>query len=80
MSIDKGRIEAFKSALLNTCVRIHNEVSPEHQLTLVNCKSDKDFCKGAFLCLDLPFFQPAIETAMAFAITDLRNDLFKLSR
>ncbi len=80
MAIDQNRIEAFKSALLNTCVRAWNIMYPDYQLNLLNCKENKQFCKGAFEYLETSLFHPSVETAMTFALSGLRNELFKLGQ
>lgn len=76
--IDRNRVEAFKSALLNTCVRIANAADPELFLRLSTCKSNKDFCRGAYRCLNLPYFQPPVEPAMQTALVELQSELYRL--
>lgn len=71
-----NRVEAFKSALLNTCLRIAKAAGMHLDISLSTCKADKVFCMGAYKCLSLPFFQPPIEQAMSVALGELRNDLW----
>jgi hypothetical protein len=73
-----ARIDAFKSAMLNTCLRDAKKLGKYTGLTLLTCKEDKEFCTGAYRYLGGSPFIPPIETAMSVAIGELRNELWML--
>ena len=72
------RKEAFRSALLNTCVRLARGTYPD--LVLSNCWENKDFLEHARLWLHLPFFtekqvEPIQEDARRVLLLDIQRRL-----
>lgn len=75
--VSRERIEAFKEAILNTCIRIARNVVGMQDVKLSNCLSNKYFCAGAYQCLSMSLFNP-IEPAMAEARIELKHQLLSL--
>lgn len=75
MTTISPRTEAFRKALLNTCVRYARRDVPE--LTLSNCLQNLEFVAVAIGWLRLPFFitpiEPAMEAARQSLIRQLRG-------
>jgi hypothetical protein len=69
----RARKEAFRSALLNTCVRGAREKVPG--LTLGNCLLNREFRLAAAMHLRGSFFLPPIEFSMQEARIDLIIEL-----
>lgn len=67
------RIEAYKGALLNTCIRYARTTYPD--LRLSNCRTNADFCAAAYKWLQLPYFLRPIENAMDDARLELMREL-----
>lgn len=72
-SPNRDRVEAFKSAMLNTCVRIVRDAF--EGLTLSNCMESVDFRDSAAQALEMPLFTKSIEPAMETARLELLGEL-----
>lgn len=69
MIVNRSRINAFKSALLNTVVRA---VRPAFEgLTLSNCLESEEFKAAALVALRTPFLSSPVEPAMEMARLEL---------
>lgn len=63
--IEETRIQAFRNALLNTCVRAAHDGF--ENLKLSNCLDSYEFCQLAYQWLQLPLFKNPVEPAMDVA-------------
>jgi hypothetical protein len=75
MSEYMNRVAAWKSALLNTCVRLARPYYEEGTLILSNCLIHPDFRTAAYGWLMQPFFTEALEMEMEEARRELICDI-----
>ncbi len=71
--MNRQRIDAFKDAMLNTCVRAVREAFSG--LTLSNCLESEDFRAAAYFALTQPLLAVPVEMAMATARQELLEQI-----
>ncbi len=75
MNYNYNRVEAFRSCLLNTCVRVMRTAF--EGLTLSNCMDSEEFRAAAGAALQLPLFSNPVEPAMQEARLELLYELMR---
>lgn len=70
---DRKRIDAFKSAMLNTCVRAMRDAF--ENLTLSNCMDSVEFRAASLIALNMPLLSQPIEPAMKLARKELIREI-----
>lgn len=70
---DRSRVEAFKSAMLNTVVRAVRGAF--EGLTLTNCMESEEFRAALMVALNQPLLSEPVEPAMRRARMELMYEL-----